>query len=241
MTGRTVPQVNSRRLVFKALGLLWGLSVIAQAVAVAPDAVDVYAAILKRTPGDMQLAIVILEGSDADTLAEAITYSIVSSPGQGTLSDPDNGDVVIGTEPISGRRVLYTPAVDFTGEAVFDQTGGSVVLSSDGRTVAIGSPRYDPQREGGSFGRVRLYRWDGNTWRQLGVDIDGEAAFEESGESLALASDGQIVAIGAAGAGDGAGQGPTIAGQGDRSTGPILTALAVNFVSDLLPVIATPG
>ena len=42
-------------------------------------------------------------------------------------------------------------------------------------------------------------RWDGSAWQQKGSDIDGEAAYDESGMSVSLSSDGTIVAIGAYG------------------------------------------
>ncbi|MCP4172580.1 MAG: hypothetical protein GY758_17600, partial [Fuerstiella sp.] len=49
-------------------------------------------------------------------------------------------------------------------------------------------------------GHVRIYHWTGSVWTQLGVDIDGEAADDESGHSVSMSADGQIVAIGAMGA-----------------------------------------
>ena len=35
------------------------------------------------------------------------------------------------------------------------------------------------------------------TWNQLGSDIDGEAAGDDSGQAVALSGDGSTVAIGA--------------------------------------------
>ena len=46
-------------------------------------------------------------------------------------------------------------------------------------------------------GHVRVYNFDGVSWVQIGQDIDGEAAEDESGYSVAMSSDGSIVAIGA--------------------------------------------
>jgi hypothetical protein len=46
---------------------------------------------------------------------------------------------------------------------------------------------------------VRLYQWSGAAWNQLGEDIDGEAEYDQSGDSVSLSSDGTIVAIGANG------------------------------------------
>ena len=67
----------------------------------------------------------------------------------------------------------------------------AVSLSGDGNAVAVGSPG------SGSAGVSQIYQWDGSAWNQLGSDIDGEAAGDESGGSVSLSSDGTTVAIGA--------------------------------------------
>ena len=84
---------------------------------------------------------------------------------------------------------------DIDGEAAGDQSGFSVALSSDGTRVAIGAPCNDGN--GSSAGHVRVYEYSGGGWAQLGTDIDGEAADDQSGFSVALSSDGTRVAIGA--------------------------------------------
>ena len=84
---------------------------------------------------------------------------------------------------------------DIDGEAVVDYSGTSVSLSSDGNTVAIGANRNDGA--GTDAGHVRVYQWNGSSWVQQGADIDGEAASDESGNSVSLSSDGNTVAIGA--------------------------------------------
>jgi hypothetical protein len=83
---------------------------------------------------------------------------------------------------------------DIDGEAVDDQSGYSVSLSSDGSRVAIGARG----NEGSSYnaGHVRIYEWNGSQWTQLGTDIDGEA-MDRSGYAVSLSSDGNLVAIGA--------------------------------------------
>ncbi|CAK0840349.1 unnamed protein product [Prorocentrum cordatum] len=62
---------------------------------------------------------------------------------------------------------------DIDGEAHYDQSGWSVSLSSDGSRVAIGAHQNDGA--GTSSGHVRVFGLSGNTWSQLGQDIDGEA------------------------------------------------------------------
>jgi len=84
---------------------------------------------------------------------------------------------------------------DINGEAAEDYSGGSVSLSSDGNRVAIGAEGNDDN--GDESGHVRVYRWSGAEWAQLGSDIDGEAIGDHSGVSVSLSSDGNRLAIGA--------------------------------------------
>ncbi|GFZ78714.1 hypothetical protein GCM10011531_05390 [Aquaticitalea lipolytica] len=84
---------------------------------------------------------------------------------------------------------------DIEGEVSYDQSGYSVSLSSDGSIVAIGAPYNDGN--GSNSGHVRVYKNMAGTWTKIGVDIDGEAAYDYSGYSVSLSSDGSIVAIGA--------------------------------------------
>ncbi|MBN2682643.1 MAG: T9SS type A sorting domain-containing protein [Bacteroidales bacterium] len=84
---------------------------------------------------------------------------------------------------------------DIDGEAVGDESGTSVSISSDGSRVAIGALGNDGN--GAEAGHVRIYEWTGSNWMQLGADIDGEAAEDYSGYSVSISSDGSRVAIGA--------------------------------------------
>jgi WD40 repeat protein len=99
-------------------------------------------------------------------------------------------------EPPSSSIYQWTKyaqlGADIDGEAAGDQSGYSVSLSSDGTIVAIGA-----HFNGSSRGHVRVYKWTGISWVQLGADIDGEAAADYFGISVSLSSDGTIVAIGA--------------------------------------------
>ena len=85
---------------------------------------------------------------------------------------------------------------DIDGEAAGDQSGWSVSMSSDGTRVAIGAT---DNEAGYVRGHVRVYAESGGTWAQVGADIDGEAAGDESGSSVSMSSDGTRVAIGAHG------------------------------------------
>ena len=84
---------------------------------------------------------------------------------------------------------------DIDGESADDYSGYSVNLSSDGSRLAIGA--IGNGGTGFHAGHVRIYDYDGTAWTQVGADIDGEAAYDKSGYSVNLSSDGSHVAIGA--------------------------------------------
>mmetsp|Transcript_16564 Transcript_16564/g.19188 ORF Transcript_16564/g.19188 Transcript_16564/m.19188 type:complete len:88 (+) Transcript_16564:533-796(+) len=70
-------------------------------------------------------------------------------------------------------------------------------MSDNGRTVAIGAKHNDGN--GIASGHVRVYTWSStiNNWIQLGSDMDGESQSDNSGYSVSMSGNGQIVAIGA--------------------------------------------
>ena len=84
---------------------------------------------------------------------------------------------------------------DIDGEAVWDQSGWAVSMSSDGTIVAIGA--VNNNGNGDNSGHVRVYEYSNNSWTQLGSDINGEAVWDRSGWAVSMSSDGTIVAIGA--------------------------------------------
>eukprot|EP00559_Dactyliosolen_fragilissimus_P007542 CAMPEP_0184871604 /NCGR_PEP_ID=MMETSP0580-20130426/40817_1 /TAXON_ID=1118495 /ORGANISM="Dactyliosolen fragilissimus" /LENGTH=630 /DNA_ID=CAMNT_0027374289 /DNA_START=220 /DNA_END=2112 /DNA_ORIENTATION=+ len=86
---------------------------------------------------------------------------------------------------------------DINGDAYNDLFGYSVSISNDGNIVAIGVVSMDSN--GLHSGSVKVYKIVSNAWTQLGSDIDGEAASDESGMSVSLSADGGTVAIGATG------------------------------------------
>lgn len=107
------------------------------------------------------------------------------------------------TTVLSAFCLLCTPAAvlsqtqlgaDIDGESAEDSSG-VVSLSSDGGRLVIGAPGNDGN--GSNSGHARVYQWSGMDWTQLGADINGEAAGDNSGESVSLSSDGNRLAIGA--------------------------------------------
>ena len=155
---------------------------------------------------------------DGEATGDESGYSVsLSSDGSIVAIGARNND---GNGSDSGHTRIYqwdsTSSVwnqlgrDIDGEAVYDGSGYSVSLSSDGSIVAIGA-RYN-DGNGSDSGHTRIYQWDStnSVWNQLGSDIDGEAAGDYSGYSVSLSSDGSIVAIGAfANDGNGSGSGHT--------------------------------
>ena len=83
---------------------------------------------------------------------------------------------------------------DIHGEAAGDNSGRHAI-SSDGTIIAVGAPRNDGNGE--NSGHVRVFQFSDGRWSQMGDDIDGEAAEDNSGGWLSLSSNGMTVAIGA--------------------------------------------
>lgn len=83
------------------------------------------------------------------------------------------------------------------GEAAGDQFGYAVSISSNGSRIAASAPTNNGN--GSDAGHTRVYEWNNttSTWDQLGSDIDGMAADDNSGYATALSGSGQVLAVGA--------------------------------------------
>ena len=86
---------------------------------------------------------------------------------------------------------------DIEGETIYNQSGTSVSLSSDGNTVAIGIPEAESDTLGHTHGHTQIFSWDGAAWNQLGSNIEGRMSHDREGMDVSLSSDGQTVAISA--------------------------------------------
>ena len=84
---------------------------------------------------------------------------------------------------------------DIDGEIAGDKSGESVSMNAAGDRVAIGAGFNDGS--GADAGHVRIYEYSSNSWTQLGLDIDGEATLDNSGQSVSMNDAGTRVAIGA--------------------------------------------
>ena len=144
----------------------------------------------------------IQKGLDLDGVAENDKF------GRSVSLSADGNTVAIGgyanaeNESFSGHTSIFEwngsewlqKGSDIEGEADVDLSGHSVSLSAEGNIVAIGATLNDDGGE--NSGHVRIYEWNGSSWIQKGMDIDGEAPDDLSGYSVDLSSDGSIVAIG---------------------------------------------
>ena len=83
------------------------------------------------------------------------------------------------------------------GERIGDNSGAAVSLNSKGDVIAIGGPNNDDAFD--AAGHVRIYQYTENEWTKVGTDIDGIAAFDQSGSSVSLNGTGSRVVIGAEG------------------------------------------
>ena len=124
-----------------------------------------------------------------------------------SVSMPDANTVAIGAPYNDGNGIssghvrIYSwngsnwtqKGLDIDGEYFRDQSGSSVSMP-DANTVAIGAP--DNDGNGSESGHVRIYSWNGNSWTQKGLDIDGEATEDYSGYSVSMPN-ANTVAIGA--------------------------------------------
>jgi len=156
-----------------------------------------YVQVYKLISGNWEQQDIDIEGEAAgdisgtvDLSADGLTVAIgaLGNDGNGT----DAGHVRV-YEFNTGVWVQL--GTDIDGEAAGDNSGGSVSLSEDGLTVAIGAKWNDGS--GQDAGHVRVYKFISGNWVQQGDDIDGEAALDNSGASVSISADGLRVAIGA--------------------------------------------
>jgi len=86
---------------------------------------------------------------------------------------------------------------DIDGENSVDFSGYRVSIADDGDIVAVSAT--NNAGNGESSGHVRVHRYDdvSDEWLQIGSDIDGQAAGDRLGTSVALSNDGKTIVIGA--------------------------------------------
>jgi hypothetical protein len=145
----------------------------------------------------IQLGTDIIGDAPYDGLGNAVSLSAdgkrlaIGAPGNDG-NGPDSGQV----RAFQWSGTTWTQmGADIQGEAAYDELGSSVVFSPNGDRLAVAAPKNDGN--GIDSGHVRVYQWSGSAWTQLGADIQGEAAYDESGRSVSFSFDGDHLAIGA--------------------------------------------
>jgi len=126
-------------------------------------------------------------GTSVSMDADGSTIAVGAPGSDAAAADAGTAEV---HDWIAGAWVLRASALD--GEAAADFGGTAVALSSDGLVMAVGSPG-----NSGDSGQVRLHRFDGGAWRQLGSDLEGLTPAEKAASAVAVAGDGGMLAVGA--------------------------------------------
>ena len=94
----------------------------------------------------------------------------------------------------NGAYHRWDPLGQLDGLRPGDAFGSAVDISYNGRIVAIGSAA-----AGEETGLARVYQYNGHTgiWERVGQTLQGEAVGSQFGFSIALSTNGKVVAVGA--------------------------------------------
>ena len=163
-------------------------------------------------PGQVKVYRLDSGGSSWDQLGESICGDNADDWfGNSVDISPDGNSLAVGSPGSSADdRPGYVKVFDLgtdswkqvgqtiTGKANGDGFGWTVSLSDDAKTLAVSAPFTNRKDGGDDTGHVAVYRMDDSEsgWKQKGKDIDGEAAYDYSGDSVSLSADGNTVAIG---------------------------------------------
>ncbi len=124
-----------------------------------------------------------------------------------SVSMPDTNTIAIGAPLNDGNgnsaghvriyrwngSIWQQKGSDLDGENAQDFSGSSISMP-DSNTIAIGARRNDGN--GNNSGHVRIYSWNGSSWQQRGIDIDGANYGDNSGYSVSMPNS-NVVASGA--------------------------------------------
>ena len=85
---------------------------------------------------------------------------------------------------------------NLVGEAAGDRFGQSVSLSADGSILAVGAPFNDGN--GTEAGHVQVFEWESisSDWTQMGLNINGQAEYDQFGFSVSLSADASRLVVG---------------------------------------------
>jgi hypothetical protein len=76
------------------------------------------------------------------------------------------------------------------------KSGYFISLSDDGTIIAMSDPG-TPNQYGGVTGHAHIFKYDGDSWMQLGPNKNGEAPGDQFGFDVSISGDGRYFAVGA--------------------------------------------
>ena len=83
---------------------------------------------------------------------------------------------------------------DITGDFTGDEFGSAVALSSDGSIVSIGAPKSSTRNY--HAGQVKVFQYADGVWNMIGSPIYGDEASDLAGFAVAIADNGNVIAMG---------------------------------------------
>lgn len=150
-----------------------------------------------------------LSGWDVDISDDgrivAVAATLASSTSSDTTTPPKERVGHVTLYEFNDQTGQFTRLGIVEGEGERDQFGTSLALSRQGRRLAAGG-RWNDGYNGENSGHVRVFDLDIDlegdevlSTKQVGTDIDGARAEDQSGRSVSLSGDGARLAIGAPG------------------------------------------
>ena len=154
-------------------------------------------------------------GNNWDALGNIIYGEARSGAGKGLAISDDGLTVALGAVT-SGSSVSFNSHKGYTevytynsqnnswdivgqrieGENSRDYSGESISLSGDGTILAIGADGNDGETASGGHGHVRVFKFNNNSWEQMGADIDGDPSFNVNfGSVVKLSNDGTMLVV----------------------------------------------
>jgi len=142
----------------------------------------------------------------------------ISAPEEASGATGVDGDQTGDTAPVSGAVYMFARGTDdhwaqqsyikSSNTGTGDYFGGSLALSADGTTLAVGAPSEagaamgidgnQTDRSAPYAGAVYVFTQTGSTWKQQAyVKASNTDVYDQFGTSLALSTDGSTLAVGA--------------------------------------------
>ena len=90
---------------------------------------------------------------------------------------------------------------DITGETIGDNFGRNIAINGDGTKIIVGAI-FNDANTGSQFasnGHIRMYSFDGANWNLMGLELDGDMANDNFGDSVDISKDGNRIVASASG------------------------------------------